>query len=150
MDKLHDRVAIVTGAGQGIGAGTAHALAAEGARVAVSGRTLAKVEQGAADIVASGGQAQAYGCDVTDPEAITALVAAVVADLGDPDILINNAQGGNDGAHGTFAVETTSAQDALDQYAGGPLASLRCMQAVFPYMQARGGRIVNFGSTTGV
>src|SRR3954454_10889272 len=132
MDKLEGRVAIVTGAGQGIGAGTARALAAEGARVAVSGRTLAKVEQVAADIVASGGRAQAYGCDVTDPEAITALVTAVVADLGEPDILINNAQGGNDGTHGTSLVEETTAQVALDQFTGGPLASLRCMQAVFP------------------
>ena len=150
MKQLQGRVAIVTGAGQGIGAGTAHALASAGARVAVSGRTVAKVEQVAADIVASGGHARPYGCDVTDPEAITALVADVVGDLGAPDILINNAQGGNDGAHGTSLVEATSADAALDQYTGGPLASLRCMQAVFPHMKTRGGRIVNFGSTTGV
>ena len=150
VGRLLGRVAIVTGAGQGIGAATSRALAAEGARVAVSGRTFAKVEKIAADIVASGGQARAYACDVTDPEAITTLVSQAVDELGVPDILINTAQGGNDGAHGTSRVEQTSAEAALDQYTGGPLAALRCMQAVFPHMQARGGRIVNFGSTTGV
>jgi len=148
--KLQGRVASVTGAGQGIGAATSRALAAEGARVAVSGRTLAKAEQVAAHIVASGGDARAYPCDVTDPIAITALVDRVVDELGPPDILINTAQGGNDGAHGTMLVEMVTAEAAFDQYVGGPLASLRCMQAVFPHMRERGGRIVNFGSTTGV
>jgi 2-hydroxycyclohexanecarboxyl-CoA dehydrogenase len=150
VGKLQGRVAIVTGAGQGIGAATSRSLAAEGARVAVSGRTYAKVEQVVAAIVALGGEARAYVCDVTDPAAITVLVASVVDDLGAPDILINTAQGGNDGAHGVTLVEHVTAEAAFDQYTGGPLASLRCMQAVFPHMQSRGGRIVNFGSTTGV
>jgi 2-hydroxycyclohexanecarboxyl-CoA dehydrogenase len=150
MGKLDGKVAIVTGAGQGVGAGTARALATEGAHVAVSGRTLTKVQRVADDIAARGGRARAFGCDVTDPDSITALVAAVIDELGPPDILVNNAQGGNDGAHGATLVERVSADAMLEQYTGGPLASLRCMQAVFPHMKERGGRIVNLGSTTGI
>ena len=148
--RLDGRVAVVTGAGQGVGEGIARALAAEGAAVAVSGRTLAKVERVAADIVADGGTARAISCDITDPAAIAALFVEVVAQLGPPDILVNNAQGGNDSEHGTCQLETVSVAECLAQYTGGPLASLRCMQAAFPHMKDRGGRIINLGSTTGI
>ncbi len=93
VGKLSGKVAVVTGAGQGIGAGTARALAKEGASVALAGRTFEKVAQVAGEISADGHRAVAYVCDVTVPDAITAMFAKVREDLGPPDILINNAPG---------------------------------------------------------
>ncbi len=92
MGVLEGDVALVTGAGQGIGRGIALALAAEGARVAVVGRTLSKVVDTADEIVRRGGDAVALQCDVTDAERIDAVVADVVDRYGGLSILVNNAQ----------------------------------------------------------
>jgi NAD(P)-dependent dehydrogenase (short-subunit alcohol dehydrogenase family) len=148
--RLDGRIAVVTGAGQGIGAGIARALTDRGATVVLAGRTVAKVQAVAEELAAGGATTRAVQCDVTDPASIDALFDEVAREVGAPDILINNAQGGNDGTHGVSRVESVSAEECLAQYTGGPLASLRCMQAVFPHMRDRGGRIVNLGSTTGV
>jgi 7-alpha-hydroxysteroid dehydrogenase len=91
--KLTDRVAIVTGAGKGIGAGTAIALAEAGADVVVAARTVDDIERTAAAVRERGRRALAVPCDVTRGEDLERLVAATVAEFGRVDILVNNAGG---------------------------------------------------------
>ena len=88
MGRFDGRVALVTGGGRGIGRATALALAAEGARVAVTARTAAECEQTARD---AGPDARAYTTDVSDPESCRATMDAVRADLGRVELLIHAA-----------------------------------------------------------
>lgn len=146
--RLDGKVAIITGAGAGIGRGAALVFAAEGAAVCVAGRTLSKCEVVVAEITAAGGRAIAVGCDVNDRSQVDAAVAATVDAFGPPDILINNAQGGGQGSN--HKLESVSEDVFLDAFRGGALSSLFAMQAVFPYMKERGGSIVNMASSTGI
>ncbi len=84
-------VAVVTGAAQGIGAATALRLADEGAAVAVVDLTAERAKSTVEAITALGGSARAYGCDVADHEAVEAVFASVVEELGGLHILVNNA-----------------------------------------------------------
>lgn len=90
-ERLQGKVAIVTGAGQGIGRGIALRLAREGARVVVAEHNAATATETAAVIAAQGGEALAYPVDVANPAATQAMVAAVVDAFGRIDILVNNA-----------------------------------------------------------
>jgi 3-oxoacyl-[acyl-carrier protein] reductase len=89
--SLRDRVAIITGAGQGIGRVFAKAFAAEGAIPIIAERNAANGERVAAEIVAANGRARAIQTDVADPNSVTAMAKAVEAEFGRIDILINNA-----------------------------------------------------------
>ncbi|MFI6445755.1 3-oxoacyl-ACP reductase FabG [Kitasatospora sp. NPDC050543] len=91
MSRFTGKVAVVTGAAQGIGAATAQRLAEEGATVAVVDLTAERAQATVDAITAKGGTARAYGCDVADHEAVEAVFAQVVADLGALHILVNNA-----------------------------------------------------------
>ena len=88
---LSGRVALVTGASQGIGHACALKLAEAGAAVAVAARSQAKLEELAAQIVAAGGKAAAFPLDVADEDQIKSVVKAAIAHLGKIDILVNNA-----------------------------------------------------------
>jgi 7-alpha-hydroxysteroid dehydrogenase len=90
---LDGRVAIVTGAGQGIGAGTARALAEAGADVVCAARTQADIDAVAADVRTLGRRAIAVATDVTITEQLQALVARTAEEFGRIDILVNNAGG---------------------------------------------------------
>jgi 7-alpha-hydroxysteroid dehydrogenase len=91
--KLTDRVALVTGAGRGIGAGIAVAFAEAGADVVCAARTEAQIEETAARVRAVGRRALAVRCDVTDPASLEQLVAAALGGFGRLDLLVNNAGG---------------------------------------------------------
>jgi 3-oxoacyl-[acyl-carrier protein] reductase len=93
---LTGRVALVTGAGQGVGAATAKLLAGQGAAVAVNDYFEQRAATVAADITASGGRAHPVTADVTDPAGVAAMIADIERNLAPVDILVNNA--GNAGA----------------------------------------------------
>ncbi|HEY0318437.1 MAG TPA: SDR family NAD(P)-dependent oxidoreductase [Solirubrobacterales bacterium] len=90
-DSLDGAVALVTGASSGIGEATAKALAANGAKVAVSARRLDRLEQLAAEIGESGGTALPIRSDITDQTQVVTTVGRTVSELGRLDILVNNA-----------------------------------------------------------
>ena len=91
--KLTDRVAIVTGAGKGIGRGIALGFAEAGADVVCAARTLADLESTAAEVRARGRRALPVVCDVTQSDQLERLVAAALAEFARVDLLVNNAGG---------------------------------------------------------
>lgn len=140
--RLAGRVAVVTGAADGIGAGVARAFAAEGARVVVAD---VDVEQGRA--LASEIDGHFLTVDVTDRDQVEGLVRTTVDDLGSIDVLVNNAWGaGNVGR-----VENKT--DAMIErgLAMGFYGPFWAMRAAFPHMKATGwGRVINMCSLNGV
>jgi 7-alpha-hydroxysteroid dehydrogenase len=91
--RLDDRVAIVTGAGQGIGAGMASAFAEAGAHVVCAARTQAKIDAVAEQVCARGRRALAVACDVMKREQLENLVQRTLDEFGRIDVLVNNAGG---------------------------------------------------------
>ncbi len=146
MTDLSGKVALVTGAGQGVGQGIALALAAAGARVAVTGRTLAKLEQTCALIAERGGEALAVAGNVKNAASLADMVAATVERFGGLDILVNNAQEVPNGK-----LEDVSDEAFLAGFESGPLATFRLMKLARPLLAARGGGvIVNLASSAGI
>lgn len=142
--KLADKVALVTGAGQGVGQGIAFALAANGARVAVTGRTQSKLDDTCAEIEKRGGQALAIECNVKDLASMSACVEQVVSHFGGLNILVNNAQ---EVPLGDLNSVTDEAFEAGWQ--SGPLATFRLMKLCYPHLKGDGA-IVNLASTAGM
>jgi NAD(P)-dependent dehydrogenase (short-subunit alcohol dehydrogenase family) len=146
MTDLSGKVALVTGAGQGVGQGIALALAAAGAKVAVTGRTLAKLETTCGLIAERGGGALAIAGNVKDTASLADMVAQTVAHFGGLDILVNNAQEVPNGK-----LLDVSDEAFLAGFESGPLASFRLMKLAHPHMVARGGGvIVNLASSAGI
>ncbi|MFG1782242.1 SDR family NAD(P)-dependent oxidoreductase [Rhodococcus oryzae] len=146
MGTLDGKVALITGAGQGIGQGISFALAKEGVAIAVAGRTESKLDTTVAAIREFGGTAIPVRCDVSDSDDIAAAVDKTVTELGGVDILVNNA---NDAMPGKLLdVKDGEFERA---FASGPLATLRLMQACHPHMVARGGgSIINLVTSAAV
>ena len=133
MNRLAGKVALITGAGQGVGQGIAFAMAAAGASVVVAGRTLEKVQRTAAEIAHRGGEALATTCDVKSASDLSRVVDECVLRFGGIDILVNNAQ----------EVPLGPLLDVDDEaflagFESGPLASFRLMKLVHPHMIGRG------------
>lgn len=147
--KISGRVALVTGAGRGIGAEICRTLAAEGVKIAVNDLFAERAEESAGEIRAAGGEAIGAAFDVTEYEAVAAGVGEVVAALGSVDILVNNA-----------GIPAVTAEDAIPSTGGFFAASdrgqwdrtmglitygvMNCSRAVIEgMMERRWGRIVN-------
>ena len=142
MNRLTDRVALVTGAGRGIGAATARRLAADGAAVAVADLTEGDTEETFTAISDSGGTAIGVGCDVTVADQVEAAVERVVAELGRIDILVNNAGVIRDNL--LFKMSEDDWDTVIAVHLRGPFL---CSRAAQRHMVAqRYGKIVNLSS----
>ena len=142
MFSLSGKVALVTGASQGIGRDTALALAEAGAKVAVAARSEDKLTALVAEITGKGGEAFAVKMDLADAEQIKAGFKAALEKFGKLDILVNNAAITRDGLAMRMKLEDWDA--VIRTNLNG--AHLCTQQALATMMRARAGRIINIAS----
>jgi 3-oxoacyl-[acyl-carrier protein] reductase len=154
MDKLSNdtsrfldgQVAIVTGAGRGIGAAIAKTLARRGAAAVLCGRTRAALDSSAKSIAEAGGKAEVIPCDVTSLKSVEAAAKQIESSFGRVDILVNNA-----GIGGFGGPLHQLAPDAWDQILNTNLRGVYyAIRALAPMMiRARSGHIINISSLAG-
>ncbi len=146
MTALTDRVAVVTGASSGIGAGLAAMLAGEGARVALAARRGGLLEAVAAGIRRAGGVAVPVVTDLASDESLAGLLARARAELGPVDVLVNDA------GFGLWKpLEATTMAEWDRTFAVNVRAAAFLCAAVLPGMaERRFGRVINIGSEAGV
>lgn len=148
MFELAGRVALVTGAGQGLGVGIATALATQGAAVAINDLHAERARHTADALTAQGYRATVAAFDVTDDEAVARGVAATAVELGPVDILVNNA-----GVPADLRLEPflqTGPQDWRPYIDLNVFGAAQCARHVLPAMCERGwGRIVQISSDAG-
>ena len=142
MQRFESKTVVVTGGGGGIGGAACRRFASEGAQVAVYDMNLEAAERVAAGIRETGGQAQAFRCDITDRPSVDAAVEATLAQLGPIDVLVNNA------GWDVFKPFTKTEPAQWDKLIAINLTgALHMHHAVLPGMAARkAGRIVNIAS----
>jgi 3-oxoacyl-[acyl-carrier protein] reductase len=142
MNSLQGKVALVTGASKGIGAGIAIELAARGAAVAVN---YASSKQGADQVVAriktAGGKAIAVQGDVANPDAIGPMIQTVVRELGPISVLVNNA-----GIYEFGPIEAVTPEHFRKQFDVNVLGLLLTTQAALKHFNPKGGSIINISS----
>jgi 3-oxoacyl-[acyl-carrier protein] reductase len=143
---MPQRIAIVTGAARGIGAGTAKRLAADGMAVAVLDLNEADCAQTVAEIEKAGGKAIAVGADVSNAELVAAAVAKVVAELGEPTVLVNNAGVTRDNL--IFKMSENDWDMVINVHLRGAFLMTRAVQQYM--VSAKFGRIVNLSSLSAV
>ena len=140
--SLTGRVAVVTGAGRGIGAATARLLAQAGAQVALVDRDAAGVTQTAEQIAVAGGEALAFTNDVTDSFAVERTFDRVAEEWGRLDVLVNNA-----GTLREAPLEDLTDDDFRDTLDVNLRAAMVCARAAVPHMLRQGrGRILSAAS----
>ncbi len=145
LSGLSGRVALVTGASQGIGRACALELAAAGASVALAARNAEKLAEVATEIAAAGGTAQVFTVDVGDEESIKACAKAVIAHFGKVEILVNNAGITRDML--AMRMKRKDWDDVLTtNLTGAFLLTQACMSAM---LKARWGRVINITSVVG-
>lgn len=143
MKQLNEKVAVVTGAGQGIGKGIALCLSKRGVKIIATGRRLEPIEATIAEIRELGDEGFAMTCDSTDRERVFEVVEKAVETYGSIDVIVNNGQA----IVPSQPVEDTEYDNMLKAWQSGVIGSLNYMQAAFPYMKEQHeGRIINFAS----
>jgi NAD(P)-dependent dehydrogenase (short-subunit alcohol dehydrogenase family) len=141
---LQNKVAVVTGAGQGVGQGIALSLAERGATVALLGRSLDKLQNSRDLIEQAGGKALTIAVDVKNTQQLASAVESIVKEAGGIQILVNNAQ--------EVPLGTLLEVDEAKIEAGwqsGPMASLRLMKLCYPHLRGD-GVIINLASSAGM
>jgi len=145
VSSLQGKIALVTGASQGIGRACALELAKAGATVALAARNVEKLEAVAAEIAAAGGSAKSYALDVSSEESIKSTAKAVLADHGAVHILVNNAGITKDGL--ALRMRLADFDDVLRTNLTG--AFLLTQAVISSMMKARWGRVINITSVVG-
>ncbi len=145
MSSLAERIALVTGASQGIGRAIALRLAADGAHVALAARNQEKLAEVATEIAAAGGTAHVFGLDMAGEESIKACAKEVIAHFGRIEILVNNAGITRDTL--SLRMRRHDWDDVLTtNLTGAFLMSQACLSSM---LKARWGRIINITSVVG-
>lgn len=144
--RLDDKVAIVTGAGRGLGAATALAFAEAGADVLIAARTKAQLDEVADQIAETGRKAHVVVADLAHPEATAELAAAAVVAFGKLDIVVNNV-----GGTMPAPLLNTSTKDLRDAFTFNVSTAHALTCAAVPLMleHSGGGSIINITSTVG-
>jgi 3-oxoacyl-[acyl-carrier protein] reductase len=142
---IRGRVALVTGASQGIGRACALELARAGATVALAARNREKLESVAAEIGAAGGNARAFGLDVASEESVKACAKSVIGELGKVEILVNNAGVTRDTL--MLRMKRSDWDEVLTtNLTGAFLLTQACASSM---LKARWGRVINITSVVG-
>ena len=137
MFELKGKMAVVTGAGSGIGAAIARVFAARGAHVAVVDRDVESAGRTAADINAAGGTASGYPCDVSQPDQVEAVFRDIEASHDRLDVLVNNA-----GIVHVGTIEQTPPEDFDRLYRVNVFGVYLCARAAVPIMLRQGGGVI--------
>lgn len=146
MKLLENKVAVVTGAGRGIGRAIALRLAEHGAAVACCGRTLANVESTAADIRHANGRATAYAVDVANSMQVTETCDKILQEFGRVDVLVNNAGVTRDQL--LLRISEEDWDTVLDTNLKGAFLFTKAL--LRPMLKQRAGRIINISSISGL
>lgn len=146
MSQLANQVAVVTGAGRGIGRAIALKFAAEGADIVCVSRSAENAEKAAAEVRATGRKAWAYSVDVANPAAVTQAGEKILADAGKVDILVNNAGVTRDGL--IMRMSDADWDEVLNTNLKGAFSFTKAFTRAF--LKQRSGRIINISSVIGL
>lgn len=147
MSRLAGKVAIVTGAGQGLGLSFAKALAKEGAKITIAEFNAETGAKAVEELKAMGAEALFVQCDVSNEEQVKDVVTKTVETFGTVNILVNNAQASKP----TASILETTYESMELAWKTGTVASFFFMQQCVPHMKESGyGRIINVCSDTGI
>lgn len=143
--QLKDRVAVVTGAGSGIGAASSRRLAQAGARIALLGRGAEELESVADEIIEAGGEALPMAVDITEVDALQEAYAQVMERWGRLDIVFANA-----GVNGVWApIEELDPRDWRDTVEINLTGTFQTIKFAVPHMKGRGGSVIITSSVNG-
>ena len=145
MTRLAGKVAVVTGASQGLGLAMAQAFVREGAAVVLSARCGEVLADEVRKLEEAGGQVVAVTADVAKREDAARTIATAVERFGRLDVLVNNAQ-----TTRQAPVESITDESIDLTFGSGLFGTLYHMQAAFPHLRERGGSVVNFGTRQGI
>ena len=143
---LQGKVALVTGAGRGIGRAISITLAGEGARIALTGRNISRLEQVKSEITQTQGEAEVWQMDVSRETLVEDTVAKIIDHWGQIDILVNNAAI----IHPEMPVWNTSISEWDEEMKVNLRGTFLCCHFVIPHMINQGnGTVINIGSSSG-